>query len=46
LQEQRGTCTQHNQILCSQLTMRLSIWRVCCKQRYECIERKVMVVCK
>jgi hypothetical protein len=37
-QQQRETCTQHNQELCSQLTMRLSISPVCCKQRIECIE--------
>jgi hypothetical protein len=32
-EQQRGTCTQHNQVLCSQLTMRLSISPVCLKQR-------------
>jgi hypothetical protein len=31
--QQHGTCTQHNQVLCSQLTMRLSISQVCLKQR-------------
>jgi hypothetical protein len=31
--QQRGTCTQHNQVLCSQLAMRLSISPVCLKQR-------------
>jgi hypothetical protein len=30
---QCGTCTQHNEILCSQLTMRLSVSPVCLKQR-------------
>jgi hypothetical protein len=37
-QQQRGTCTQHNQELCSHLMMRLSISPVCCKQRIERIE--------
>jgi hypothetical protein len=32
-ERQRGTCTQYNQILCSQLTMRLSISPVYMKQR-------------
>jgi hypothetical protein len=32
-EQQRGICTQHNQILCSQLAMRLSISPVCLKQR-------------
>jgi hypothetical protein len=32
-ERQRGTCIQHNQVLCSQLTMRLSISPVCLKQR-------------
>jgi hypothetical protein len=45
-QQQRGTCTQHNQVLCSQLTMRLSISPVCYKQRYERIEWKTVVVCE
>jgi hypothetical protein len=45
-QLQRGTCTQHNQILCSQLTMRLSISPVCCKQRNKRIEWKAIVVCE
>ena len=45
-ERQRGTCTQHNQILCSQLTMRLSISPVCCKQRNECIEWKIVIVCE
>jgi hypothetical protein len=32
-EQQRGTCTQHNLVLYSQLTMRLSISPVCLKQR-------------
>jgi hypothetical protein len=32
-EQQCGTCTEHNQVLCSQLTMRLSILPVCLKQR-------------
>jgi hypothetical protein len=37
-QKQRETCTQHNQELCSQLTMSLSISPVCYKQRIERIK--------
>jgi hypothetical protein len=32
-QQQRGTCTQHNQRTLPQLAVRLSISPVCCKQR-------------
>jgi hypothetical protein len=32
-EQQRGTCIKHNQVLCSQLAMRLSISPVCLKQR-------------
>jgi hypothetical protein len=32
-EQQRGTCAQHNQVLCSQITMRLSISPVYLKQR-------------
>jgi hypothetical protein len=45
-QQQRKTCTQHKQILCSQLTMRLSISPVCCKQRNERITWKTIVICE
>jgi hypothetical protein len=45
-ERQRGTCTQHNQILCPQLTMRLSISLVCLKQRNERIEWKAIVICE
>jgi hypothetical protein len=36
----------HNQILCSQLTIRLSISPVCCKQRNDRIEWKAVIVCE
>jgi hypothetical protein len=36
-QQQRGTCTQHNQSTLPQLTVRLSISPVYCKQRIKCI---------
>jgi hypothetical protein len=45
-QQQYGTWTQHNQELCSQLMMRLSISSVCYKQRIERIEWKIIVVCE
>jgi hypothetical protein len=32
-QQQRGTCTQRNQSTLPQLTVRLSISPICCKQR-------------
>jgi hypothetical protein len=32
-QQQRGTCTQHNQSTLPQLAVRLAISPVCCKQR-------------
>jgi hypothetical protein len=44
-QQQRGTCTQHNQTALPQLTVRLSISLVCWKQRIRRIVWKEMFVC-
>jgi hypothetical protein len=44
-QQQRGTCTQHNQATLPQLTVRLSISPVCWKQRIRCIVCKEIFVC-
>jgi hypothetical protein len=46
-EQQRGTCTQHNQILGSQLAMRLSIsHRFAWNKGYERIEWKAVKVCE
>jgi hypothetical protein len=45
-EQQHGTCTQHNQVLCFQLAMRLSISPVFLNKGYERIEWKTVEVCE